>query len=107
MLYTMNEMAGGGGQRKDVLAHINSHGYWKKNDSNDVIRPSRADRHEYVWRNDFSYERRHLVDAGYMQPGGKGVWKITDSGRRHLPALISQAKEQAADTDAGYTVSFF
>lgn len=103
MLYAMNEMDGGGGRRKDVLAHINSRGYWKKNDSNDAIR---ASRNEPVWRNNFSFEREHLADAGYMQPGGNGVWKITDSGRQHLSELIGEAVRQPDGAGAGYTDAF-
>lgn len=106
MLYAMNEM-GGGGQRRDVLAHINDHGYWKRNDANDAIRASRADRREPVWRNEFSYERVHLVDGGYMQPGGNGIWRITDSGRQRLAALTDMAKRQSAGADVGYTAAFF
>ena len=76
LLYSLLELDGGS-QRKNVLQHIQENGYWHKNDQNDVTRTTR---NEKAWRNDFSYERQHLVEHGYMQNGAHGLWKITEDG---------------------------
>lgn len=62
LLYSLMELDGGG-QRKDVLSYIHENGYWYKNDGNDGSPPTR---NEKSWRNDFSFERQHLVERGYM-----------------------------------------
>lgn len=87
LLYTLSEL-GGGGQRRYVLDYINGSNYWYKNDQQDVIRASRNER---AWRNNFSYERLHLVENGYMKKNGNGKWLITDGGKAHLKLLIEKA----------------
>lgn len=77
----------GGSQRKNVLQHIQQNGYWHKNDQNDV---SLKTRNEKAWRNDFSYERQHLVEQGYMQRGNQGIWKITEEGRQYVDSLAEK-----------------
>ena len=69
LLYSLIELDGGS-QRKTVLKHIQENGYWYKNDQNDICRTTR---NEKVWRNDFSFERQHLVANGYMCNGEHGL----------------------------------
>ena len=104
LLYSMNEM-GGGGKRHLVLKHINDSNYWYKNDRNDIrgrVRPSEA-----KWRNNFSYERQHLVDDGYMKAGGDGNWFITESGKGYLTKLINQARNMTSTEKRLFTLSFY
>lgn len=103
LLYTLNEL-NGGAERHKVLRHINDRGYWYKNDRNDTLRDSRK---ELVWRNDFSYERQHLVDAKYMRRGVKGWWEITEAGKRHLSELTVNALNQTGGSKTFYTAAFF
>lgn len=103
LLYSLNEL-GGGGQRSMILQHINDCAYWYKNDNNDTLRRTR---NEMAWRNDFSFERQHLVEQGYMKTGGQGNWEITDKGKRHLSALIEKAKHQTNGENICYTAVFF
>lgn len=103
LLYTLSEL-GGGGQRSSVLNYINSSNYWYKNDQQDITRTSR---HEKAWRNNFSYERQHLVEHGYMQRNGNGKWFITDEGRIHLELLIEKAKTLKPSDRSCFTPIFF
>lgn len=103
LLYALNEL-GGGGQRSTVLHHINDCAYWYKNDKNDILRHTR---NEMAWRNDFSFERQHLVEQDYMKTGGKGNWEITEKGKRHLSVLIEKAKNQTSGENNCYTAVFF
>lgn len=103
LLYTLSEM-GGGGPRNAVLQHINDYGYWDKNDANDILRSTR---NEKAWRNDFSFERQHLVEQGLMEGGGDGNWKITESGRAYLSQLKDLALHLGAGTVPHYTPAFF
>lgn len=103
LLYSLNEL-GGGGQRSTILQHINDCAYWYKNDQNDTLRRTR---NEMAWRNDFSFERQHLVEQGYMQTGGQGNWEITEKGKLHLSALIEKAKRRTSGENTCYTAVFF
>jgi len=94
----------GGGKRHQVLHHIQENSYWYKNDDNDTNRKSR---NEKAWRNDFSYERQHLVDRGYMQKGIRGIWKITESGRIYFYTLIEKSKNLEPGEDVLYTAFFY
>ena len=60
-----------------------------------------------AWRNDFSFERQHLVEYGYMEQKGQGRWAITPSGRVLLADLSEKAVRQTAGTDTSYTAAFF
>lgn len=104
LLYSMNEM-GGGGKRHLVLQHINDNDYWYKNDINDIRgrgRPSEA-----KWRNNFSYERQHLVDDGYMKAGGDGNWFITEKGKGYLINLIDQARNMPSAEQRLFTLALY
>lgn len=103
LLYTMSEM-GGGGPRNAVLQRINDCGYWCKNDANDILRSTRNER---AWRNDFSFERQHLVEQGCMKSGGNGRWEITKKGRVRLARLKKLAIQQGTDIAPYYTPAFF
>ncbi len=103
LLYTLSEL-GGGGQRSYILDYINSSNYWYKNDQRDVIRTSR---NESAWRNNFSYERQHLVEHGYMQKNGNGKWLITDEGKAHLELLIKKARILKSSDRICFTPVFF
>lgn len=94
----------GGGQRKYVLQYINDCNYWYKSDQNDYIRTSR---NENAWRNDFSYERLHLVEHGYMKKGGNGIWEITEDGKIYLASLIEKAKIIKSSERIYFTLVFF
>lgn len=103
LLYSLVELDGGG-QRKNVLQHIQENGYWYKNDENDV---SRATRNEKAWRNDFSYERQHLVEQGYMQRGGQGIWKITEAGRDYVDSQIWKLANMPYEDTVCFTAIFY
>lgn len=108
LLYSLIELDGGS-QRKAVLQHIQENGYWYKNDQNDV---SRITRNEKAWRNDFSYERQHLVALGYMQKGEQGLWKITEAGKEYVEELSQKLtdisfRETTCFTDMFYQRFFF
>ncbi len=94
LLYSLYEL-NGGGQRKQVLQYINDHNYWYKNDQNDT---KRSTRNENTWRNDFSFERQHLVEHGYMEKNGNGKWKITINGKLHIATLIQKTKNLKSDS---------
>lgn len=103
LLYSLVELDGGG-QRKNVLQHIQKNGYWYKNDQNDV---SRTTRNEKAWRNDFSYERQHLVEQGYMQHGGQGIWEITEAGRDYVDSQIRKLENMPFENTACFTALFY
>ena len=104
LLYAMDEI-GGGGKRRLVLQHINDRHYWYKNDANDSPRTTRPS--ETKWRNKFSYERLHLVKAGYMADGGDGNWRITKRGRVYLHQLIERAQNMPPEKPRLFTASFY
>lgn len=103
LLYSLIELDGGS-ERKNVLQHIQENGYWYKSDQNDV---SRTTRNEKAWRNDFSYERQHLVEQGYMQRGGRGLWKITDAGKEYVDSLVERLKNMPFEDNACFTAVFY
>lgn len=104
LLYALDEM-GGGGKRRLVLQHIDDSGYWYKNDSNDI--KGRTRQSEAKWRNNFSYERQHLVDDGYMRAGGDGIWEITEKGRDYLGRLIHQSRDIPSGEKRLFTLAFY
>lgn len=104
LLYAMNEI-GGGGKRHQVLQHINDNSYWYKNDANDIPGTSRPS--ESKWRNNFSYERQHLVADGYMRAGGDGNWIITEKGKGYLSELIKQARDIPSEENRLFTLEFY
>jgi len=104
LLYAMSEI-GGGGKRHLVLQHINDNSYWYKNDANDILGTSRPS--ESKWRNNFSYERQHLVDDGYMKAGGDGNWIITEKGKVYLSELIKQARNIPSGKNHLFTLEFY
>lgn len=104
LLYAMHEMHGGG-RRYLVLRHIQNRGYWYKNDENDARgnhRPSEA-----TWRNDFSFERQHLVDDGYMKDGRNGFWEITEKGETYLAGLMDTARRMLPGEKRLFTLEFY
>jgi len=103
LLYSLIELDGGS-TRKQVLRHIQEQSYWYRNDQND---DSRTSRHEKVWRNDFSYERLHLVEREYMKKGTHGTWSITESGRNCFYSLAEKAKQLEPNDASCFTASFF
>ncbi len=104
LLYAMNEI-GGGGKRHTILQYINDNNYWYKNDSNDVLGTTRPS--EPKWRNNFSYERQHLVAAGYMKAGGDGNWSITEKGKGYLNKLIEQVRNIPSGGNRLFTLEFY
>lgn len=103
LLYSLIELDGGS-QRKNVLQHIQKNGYWYKNDQNDITRETR---NEKAWRNDFSYERQHLVDHGYMQHGIHGIWEITDKGRQYVDSMADRLKDMPFKKTTCFTAVFY
>ena len=103
LLYSLIELDGGG-KRKDVLQHIQENGYWHKNDQNDI---SRTTRNEKAWRNDFSYERQHLVEQGYMQRGVQGIWIITEKGKEYVDSLSKRLKSMPVEDNICFTAVFY
>ena len=101
LLFSLKELHGGD-KRSIVLNYINNNHYWYKNDHNDVFLESR---NELVWRNDFSYERQHLVEKGYMKHDTQGRWEITPNGLIFLNNLISKVFN--INFKKYYTVNFF
>lgn len=103
LLYSLIELDGEG-TKKQVLQHIQNHHYWHKNDQNDELLTTRP---EKKWRNDFSFERQHLVERGYMGKGTHGKWSLTENGRDFFYSLIEKAKESVSSEAACFTASFF
>ena len=103
LLYSLIEMDGGS-QRKNVLQHIQEKGYWYKNDQNDS---PLLTRNEKAWRDDFSYERQHLVEHGYMQSGGQGLWKITEEGIEYVESQARRLKDIPFEDAACFTAIFY
>ena len=101
ILHSLMELDGGG-KRRDVLKHINQQQYWHKNDNNDGHPNTRK---EATWRNNFSYERHHLVEEGFMQNDTQGIWEITKSGKNHFFALAEKAKNLESEDVALFTKS--
>lgn len=104
LLYAMDEL-GGGGTRRQVLQHINDSRYWYKNDANDTAGTTRPS--ESKWRNNFSYERQHLVTDGCMKSGGGGNWSITEKGKAVLHRLMEQAQSLPPGDARLFTPSFY
>lgn len=103
LLYAIAEL-GGEATKSQVLEHIQNNGYWAKNDENDGTRPSRA---EKTWRNDFSFERLHLVNSGHMtKREEKGWWLLTATGRTMLAQLIEQARDESSEKMAMINAAF-
>ncbi len=103
LLYSLIELDGGS-QRKNVLQHIQENGYWYKNDQNDVLCLTR---NEKAWRNDFSYERHHLVEHGYMQHGVHGLWKITEEGKKYVDFLSQRLTNMPYEDTTCFTAMFY
>ncbi len=103
LLFSLIELDGGS-QRKNVLQHIQANGYWYKNDQNDV---SRTTRNEKAWRNDFSYERQHLVEHGYMKHGKHGIWEITENGRQYVETMADRIKDMPIEKYTCFTAVFY
>ncbi|WP_455501332.1 HNH endonuclease [Gemmiger sp.] len=95
----------GGGPRAQVLQYINDRRYWYKSDDNDTTGMTRPT--EKRWRNDFSYERQHLVESGHMQSGGGGEWRITEAGKAYLKQLVSQAQDMPSEEERLFTPAFY
>lgn len=93
-----------GGQRKAVLEHIQENGYWYKNDQNDA---ARITRNEKAWRNDFSFERQHLVEHGYMQTGERGIWRITEEGKKYVETLGQRLNGTPFEDTSCFTAIFY
>ncbi|MCL2547060.1 MAG: winged helix-turn-helix domain-containing protein, partial [Oscillospiraceae bacterium] len=98
LLYALIEL-NGGGTKQQVLVHIQEQDYWHINDQNDVLLETRC---EFKWRNDFAFERAHLVRKGYMQRGQRDIWNITKEGRNQFSLLVEKARNNKAKliTDA-------
>ncbi len=103
LLYSLIELDGGS-QRKTVLKHIQENGYWYKNDQNDICKTTR---NEKVWRNDFSFERQHLVANGYMCNGEHGLWKITEAGKEYVRALSQRLQNISFGGSTYFTAMFY
>lgn len=102
LLYSLIELDGEG-TKQQVLEHIMNHNYWHKNDQNDEMLTTRP---ETKWRNDFSFERQHLVERGYMGNGTRGKWSLTELGREFFYLLVEKAKESVSSEATGSTASF-
>ena len=103
LLYTLTEL-GGGGQRKEVLQYIQDNNFWYKNDENDIIRETR---NEKAWRNDFSFERQHLVSKGYMKACANGQWLISKEGTNKLNDLVNKAHFISKNQEPCFTSNFY
>ncbi|PUA37060.1 hypothetical protein C8Z91_22205 [Paenibacillus elgii] len=102
LLYSLIELDGEG-TKQQVLQHIMNHHYWHKNDQNDEMLTTRP---ETKWRNDFSFERQHLVERGYMGKGTRGKWSLTENGRDFFYSLVEKANENVSSEATGFTASF-
>ena len=47
-----------------------------------------ASRDEEVWRNDFAYVRKHLVEHGFLDGSEKDNWQITSKGTQYFLKLV-------------------
>lgn len=103
LLYSLIELDGES-TKKNTLEHIQKKGYWYKNDQNDILLSTRK---EKTWRNDFSYERYHLIEEGYMANGIAGIWKITPKGEAYLFSLIENLENIPFDSTMCFTAIFY
>ena len=103
LLYSLIELDGES-TKKNTLEHIQKKGYWYKNDQNDILLSTRK---EKTWRNDFSYERYHLIKEGYMANGMAGIWKITPKGEAYLFSLIENLENIPFDPTMCFTAIFY
>ena len=56
----------------------------------------KSNRKELVWRNDFAFVRKHLVQNGLYVEGIRNNWSITEQGiieLRHLYTEVSSEKD--------------
>jgi len=89
LLSTMD--LGGSAKRCDVLDNIERKEYfWPAFESE--MRPLEST-NAPAWRTDFSYTRKHLVTEGYMDDTIRGVWEVTDNGKKYLKQLAFLFKE--------------
>ena len=90
LLYALKQLSGRA-EKHTIMQYINDHEYWYINDGNDTRQYSRDK--EKKWRNDLSYERIHLIQAGYMKPKiQRGLWEMTPLGESYLLELTRMAK---------------
>lgn len=93
LLYAIEEL-GGTATKEKVLNHINDKGYWQKNDNNDI---SQRGRKELKWRNEFAFERSHLVKEGCIYNWDRDEWSITPKGERLIIELFQELKMETED----------
>ena len=86
-----------------VLQHIQNNNYWYKNDQNSEMLDTRPER---KWRNDFAFERHHLVKKGYLSNQVHGKWILTKSGKDFLSVLIEKAKNNMFSNKLSFTSLF-
>lgn len=94
LLYAINEL-GGTATKDEVLNYINNKGYWQKNDDNDI---NQNGRNELKWRNEFAFERSHLVKEDCIDNLGRDEWKITPKGEDLIGELVQEVIMEPDDS---------
>lgn len=102
LLYTIMELDGEATKDK-VLQHIQNNNYWHKNDQNSELLITRP---EMKWRNDFAFERHHLVKQGFLSNRVRGKWILTESGKNFLSVLMEKAKNNMLSDKLSFTPLF-
>lgn len=75
--------------KREVLDTINDLG-WVYLNNNDL--KVKDNRNELVWRNDFAFIRKHLVEENFYYGNIKNNWKITSEGKSELERLHNICK---------------
>ncbi|WP_019229015.1 winged helix-turn-helix domain-containing protein [Sedimentibacter sp. B4] len=77
---------GGCGTKEEVLDNIDEKCYLNLTQSE---KQYKENRHELVWRNTLAFERKHLVQAGYLDGSIRNQWKITSDGIDYMVELCN------------------
>ena len=78
--------------KAEVLDTIDDRGWAVFTDKDLAVKHNR---NELVWRNDFAFVRKHLVEEGYYQSGIRNDWPITESGKAELRRLCGEVLSEA------------
>jgi len=104
LLHALLEL-GGSAPRRTVLAHIQNHHYWGRDDANDTIRDSRPS--EKIWRNEISYARKQLFTLGHICQEQRGIWRISESGKEYFQLLVKQVINLPGAESCRFTDVFY
>ena len=73
--------------KKEVLDYI-ANNNWANFSTKHLT--TKLNRNELVWRNEFAFIRKHLVDNNSLINQSRNNWQITSSGRNELKILCNK-----------------